>query len=88
MPRYTSLNQYQREKAQVDVMYFVDVEHSNSFRMWNRDDTFVASDGVELADCARTEKPAAGFSFEKAEGAGAYVDVSLTWYPDYGARAV
>lgn len=86
MPRYTSLNQYQREKAQVDVMYFVDVEHSNSFRMWNRDDTFVASDGVELADCARTEKPAAGFSFEKAEEAGAYVDVSLTWYPDYGAR--
>lgn len=86
MPRYTALNQYQREKAQVDVMYFVDVEHSNSFRMWNRDDTFVASEGVELADCVRTEKPTAGFSYEKPEGAEGYVDVSLTWYPDYRAK--
>lgn len=27
-------------------MYFIDVEHSNSFRMWNRENIFVASEGV------------------------------------------
>ena len=85
-PRYTCLNQYQREQAQVDVMYFIDVEHSNSFRMWNRENIFVASEGVTLSDCTRTEKPTAGFTYEKAGDGESFVDVSLTWYPDYQAE--
>lgn len=86
MPRYTYENEYQREMAQVDVMYFVDVPHSNSFRMWNRDNTFVASEGVSLEDCVRTEKPSAGFTYEQMTGNDGFVDVSLTWYPDYRAE--
>lgn len=87
LPRYTYLNAYQREQAQVDLMYFIDVEHSNSFRIWNREDTFVTSEGVTLGDCTRTGKPSAAFSYEKDEGVGeSYVDLSFTWYPDYQAK--
>ncbi len=85
-PRYTYENQYQREQAQVDVMYFIDVEHSNSFRMWNRENTFVPSEGVTLSGCTRTEKPTAGFTYEKTGDGESYVDLSLTWYPDYQAK--
>lgn len=86
-PRYTSENAYQREKSQVDEMYFVNVPHSNSFRIWNRENTFTPSGGVMLSDCVRTEKPSAEFTYEKPEGMeSAFVDVSLTWYPDYCAK--
>lgn len=67
-------------------MYFIDMEHSNSFRMWNRENIFVASEGVTLSDCTRTEKPTAGFTYEKAGDGESFVDVSLTWYPDYQAE--
>lgn len=85
-PRYTYQNQYQREQAQVDVMYFLNVDHANSFRIWNREDTFAASEGVTLSDCTRTGKPSAGFTYQKAAGEEGYVDLSLTWYPDYRAE--
>lgn len=88
--RYTYMNQYQREQSQVDALYFMEVEHANSYRIWNRENTFVAAKGVELQDCQRGEDLTAGFRYRYSadEALGEqelWVDVPFTYYPNYRA---
>lgn len=90
-PRYTFVNQYQREQAQVDVLYFMNVDHANSFRIWNRENTFAVSRNVKVAECSRGEDLTAGFVYEAGEDSrqegNPWVDVSFTYYPNYRAYA-
>lgn len=88
--RYTYKNQYQREQSQVDSLYFMEVDHANSYRIWNRANTFVASQGVELEACRREENLQAGFTYRKPEDGRTgeerdWVDVPYTYYPNYRA---
>ncbi len=89
VPKYTVENQYQREQSQVDVMYFADVPHANSYRIWNRENCFVPSEGVVLTGCKREENLTAQFTYAASDGGGTererWVDVSFTWYPNYRA---
>ncbi len=87
--RYTSENQYQREQSQVDALYFMNVDHANSYRIWNRDNTFVPAEGVEVDEVFRNENLTAGFSYQMSgEAAGTeelWVEVPFTYYPNYRA---
>ena len=89
--RYTAQNQYQREQAQVDTLYFMDVDHANSYRIWNRDNTFVPAEGVELDEVYRNGNLTAGFSWKTdSHSLGEeelWVDVPYTYYPNYRAYA-
>ena len=89
MPKYSKENQYQREQSQVDVLYFINVPHSNSYRIWNRSNTFVASEGIVLSECKRAENLTAEFCYKLPEtgikGEEAWVDVPFTYYPNYTA---
>ena len=89
MPKYSKENQYQREQSQVDVLYFVNVPHSNSYRIWNRSNTFAASEGIVLSECKRAENLTAEFRYKLPEtgikGEEAWVDVPFTYYPNYAA---
>jgi hypothetical protein len=70
----------------VDALYFINVEHSNSYRIWNRENTFVASEGVTLNECKRNEDLTAAFTYTRQESEeAAWVDVSFTYYPNYRA---
>ncbi len=87
--RYTQENQYQREQSQVDVLYFINVDHANSYRIWNRGNTFVPADGISLTDCYRMENLTAGFTWENFQETmleeSTWVDVPFTYYPNYKA---
>ncbi len=89
--RYTMENQYQREQAQVDVLYFMNVDHANSYRIWNRDNTFVPAEGVQVDEVYRNMNLTAGFSWKAEEEIsgeeGLWVDVPYTYYPNYRAYA-
>lgn len=88
MPRYSKENQYQREKDQVDELYLIDVPHSNSYRIWNRTNTFVASEGIVLSSCRRAEDLTAEFRYQASETGNQeerWVDVPFTYYPNYRA---
>lgn len=89
MARYTKENQYQREQSQVDVLYFINVDHSNSYRIWNRANTFVPSEGVALSNCKREENLTAEFQYQASEAGTQeerrWVDVPFTYYPNYRA---
>ena len=91
MPKYTKENQYQREQSQVDVLYFINVPHSNSYRIWHRANTFAAPEGIALSECKRAENLTAEFRYELPEtgikGEEAWVDVPFTYYPNYAAYA-
>lgn len=91
MPKYTKENQYQREQSQVDVLYFINVPHSNSYRIWHRANTFAPPEGIALSECKRAENLTAEFRYELPEtgikGEEAWVDVPFTYYPNYAAYA-
>lgn len=91
LARYTAENQYQREQAQVDVLYFMNVDHANSYRIWNRDNTFVPAEGVQVDEVYRNMNLTAGFSWKAEEEIsgeeGLWVDVPYTYYPNYRAYA-
>lgn len=84
--RYTAENQYQREQSQVDALYFMNVEHANSYRIWNRDNCFVTAEGIEIDEVFRKGDLTAGFSFRVTEEEeDLWVDVPFTYYPNYRA---
>ncbi len=83
--KYTYVNQYQREKSQVDELYFIDVPHSNAYRIWHRENTFVASEGMEVYAGERSGDLKAGFSYRTSNAGEHWVDVPFTYYPNYKA---
>lgn len=89
MPKYSKENQYQREQSQVDVLYFINVAHSNSYRIWNRTNTFAASEGLTLRGCKRAENLTAEFQYQMSKAEiteeKQWVDVPFTYYPNYAA---
>ena len=75
----------------MDVLYFMNVDHANSYRIWNRDNTFVPAEGVQVDEVYRNMNLTAGFSWKAEEEIsgeeGLWVDVPYTYYPNYRAYA-
>lgn len=83
--RYTMENMYQQNQSQVDLLYFIDMDHANPHRVWMRDNVCIPSEGVSVSASMR-EGLTAAFTYEReTDVAGAYVEVPLLYYPNYHA---
>lgn len=69
-----------------DVLYLISHEgdYFSTRELTSQEVTFTASDGVTLTDTGRKGSQAV-FTYEKAEGSAAYVDVPFNYYPYYRA---